>query len=111
MTSRASPVKARAGGGVPKKPPNRNLIGLLASVAVAVLAPFLGLGVTVLSLLFSFHQIAAIAPPSKARVLADGISSSMHATAAGIVVSLLALVPMGVFAVRLYRASKRGDSG
>jgi biopolymer transport protein ExbB/TolQ len=91
---------------LPKKPLNKNLLGLLISIAVALSAPFLGLGVTVLSLLFSFRQTAAIAPADKARVLAEGISTSMYATASGIVISAVALVPIVVFGVRLYRDSK-----
>jgi len=47
-----------------------------------------------------------IAPADKARVLAEGISSSMYATAGGIVVSGVALIPIAIFAVRLYRDSK-----
>ena len=82
------------------------MIGLLVSIAVALVAPFLGLGLTLLSLFFSFQKTAAIAPSDKARVLAEGISSSMYATAGGIVVSGIALIPIAIFAVRLYRDSK-----
>ena len=91
---------------MPKKPLNKNLIGLLASLAVAVLAPCLGLAVTLLSLFISFQHTATVDPSDKARALAEGISSSMNTTAAGIVVSGVALIPMLVFAVRLYRDSK-----
>ena len=48
----------------------------------------------------------AIAPSDKARVLAEGISSSMYRAASGIVVSGVALIPIAIFAVRLYRDSK-----
>lgn len=93
-----------------KKQVNRNLRGLIASAAVAALAPFLGLGLTLVSLLRSFRHTAVVDPSEKARVLAAGISSSMTATAVGIAVSGLAFVTMIVFAVRLYRDSKRGGS-
>lgn len=93
-----------------KKQVNRNLRGLLASAAVAALAPFLGLGLTLVSLLLSFRHTAVVDPSEKARVLATGISNSMTTTAVGIAVSGLALVAMIVFAVRLYRDSKRTDS-
>jgi biopolymer transport protein ExbB/TolQ len=88
---------------------NSNLRGLIASAAVAALAPLLGLGVTLLSLSLSFQHTASVDPPEKARVLAAGISNSMYPSAVGIAVSGLALVAMITFAVRLYRASKRGD--
>jgi len=93
-----------------KKQVNRNLRGLIASAAVAALAPFLGLGLTLVSLLRSFRHTAVVDPSEKAGVLSGGISNSMTATAVGIAVSGLAFVTMIVFAVRLYRDSKRGDS-
>jgi biopolymer transport protein ExbB/TolQ len=87
---------------------NKNFVGLLASGVVVVAAPLLGLTVTNFKLQSAFRQAASTEPSQKARLLAEGISQSMPATAYGLVVSLLALVSTIVFAVRFYRDSKRG---
>jgi biopolymer transport protein ExbB/TolQ len=85
---------------------SKNLVGLLVSVAVVVAAPLIGLITTVLFLRSSFQETAAADPSHKAQLLAQGISESMNATAAGMIVSLLAIAPTIVFAVRLHRESK-----
>jgi biopolymer transport protein ExbB len=90
-----------------QQPLSKNLVGLLVSAAVVVAAPLVGLVTTVLFLRSSFHDTAAVDPSEKARFLAEGISESMNATAFGMIVALLAIAPTIVFAVRLYRESKR----
>ena len=86
---------------------SKNLKWLLVSAAVVFTAPLLGVATTVLFLGGAFRGTASVEPAGKARFLAEGISEAMNATACGIVVSLLALVPMVVFAVRLSREPRR----
>ena len=90
-----------------KKKTSKNLIGLLVSGGFVVVAPFLGLAITVLFLRGAFRETAGVDPSQKARHLAEGISEAMNGTACGMVVSLLAMVPTVFFGVRLYRESKR----
>jgi ABC-type Fe3+ transport system permease subunit len=78
-----------------------NLIGLLISGIVSAVAPLVGVAVTLFSLQGAFSQSSSADPSEKARVLAEGISNSMNATAWGMVVSILALVSSVIFAVRL----------
>lgn len=87
---------------------NNDLVGLLVSGVFFVGAPLVGLAVTVFFMRGAFRQTASegVDPSQKARVLAEGISEAMNATACGLVVSCLALVPIVVFAVRLYRDSR-----
>jgi biopolymer transport protein ExbB/TolQ len=85
------------------KPRNKNLTGLLVSLGVVVSCPLVGVLVTILFLRRAFATAAAADPSEKARVLAELISESMNATALGLAVSLLALIPAIIYAVRLYR--------
>lgn len=87
---------------------NKNLVGLLVSGVLVVAAPVLGLTVTVFFLRGAFRVTADADPSQKARLLAEGISEAMNGTACGLVISCVALVPTVIFAVRLYRDSKRG---
>jgi biopolymer transport protein ExbB/TolQ len=86
---------------------NKNLVGLLVSAGVLAAAPLIGLAATVLFLRGAFAGAAAADPSEKARVLAEGIAESMNAMAFGLAVSVIAIVPTVVFAVRLHRESKR----
>jgi biopolymer transport protein ExbB/TolQ len=88
----------------PKMSPN--LLDLLVSGAVVVAAPIVGLLVTVLLLRGAFGGTARVDPAEKARVLAEGISEAMNGTAFGLVISVVALVPTLVFAVRLVREKR-----
>ena len=90
-----------------KKSLNKNLVGLLVSGGVVLLAPLLGLLVTVLFLRGAFRDTATAAPSEKARLLAGGISEAMNGTAFGIIISCVAMVPAIIYAVRLYRDSNR----
>ena len=90
-----------------KKKTSRNLIGLCVSAVIVFAAPVLSVGITMLMLQGAFRGTASGDPSEKARVLAEGISESMNATAFGIVISLLAMVATVVFAVRLVRERKR----
>jgi biopolymer transport protein ExbB/TolQ len=85
---------------------SRNLVGLIISAGVIVAAPLLGLAVTVLFLQGTFKANTSADPSQKARLLAEGISGAMNATAFGLIVGVLAIIPTIVFAVRLYRESK-----
>lgn len=86
---------------------SRNLVGLIISAGVVVAAPILGLAVSALFLRGSFNSTASADPSQKARLLAEGISESMNATAFGLIVSLVAMVAAIVFGVRLAREKKR----
>ena len=86
---------------------NWNLLGLVFSVVVIVAAPLLGVAITALFLRSAFGQSANVDPSQKARVLAEGISAAINGTVYGLVVSCLALVPVVIFSIRLYRDSKR----
>ncbi len=83
-----------------------NLVGLLVSAALVVAAPFLGVLVTMLLLSGAFHDTASIDPAQKAHFLAERISEAMNGAAFGVGVSLLAMVPTLIFAVRLQRERK-----
>jgi biopolymer transport protein ExbB/TolQ len=85
---------------------SKNLLGLIASAAVVVAAPVLGLLVSTLLVRSAFDATTAVDPSEKARILAEGISESMNSTATGLLVSLVALVVGMFFAVRLYREVK-----
>lgn len=84
---------------------NKNLLGLLVSAALVVLAPLIGVLVTVFLLRGAFQETAGpdVDPSQKARLLAEGISAAMNGAAGGLVVSCVALVPTVIFAVRLHR--------
>ena len=90
---------------------NKNLVGLLVSALFVVAAPVVGLIVTVFVMRGTFDATAGAGDASeKSRVLAEGISEAMNGTACGLVVSCVALVPTIIFAVRLYRDSKRSPA-
>lgn len=93
---------------VPARKKDRNLLGLVISALVVVLAPIAGAGITVLLLRGAFHEVEgpAVDPSQKARVLAEGISAAMNGAAGGLIVSCLALVGVVLFAVRLARGPK-----
>jgi len=88
-------------------------VGLILCAAVAVAAPPVGVGVSVLFLGRAFKDTDGADPSQKARVLADGISQAMNGAAGGLIVSLAAVVAALAFAVRLVRerraARARGD--
>ncbi len=92
---------------VSKKKTSKNLIGLLVSGGLVVVAPFLGFAITVLFLRGAFRETATVDPSQRARHLAAGISLAMNGTFCGMLVSLLAMVPTVIFAVRLHRESRR----
>ena len=82
------------------------MTGLVASGAVFLLAPFAGMAVTAFLLRGAFEHEPSVDPSQKARVLAQGISEAMNGAIYGAVVSILALIPMLVFAVRLVRGQR-----
>lgn len=84
-----------------------NLIGLILCAVVVVFAPIGGLVITSYFLRQAFRASEAVDPSEKAKLLASGISEAMNATACGIALSVFAAIPLIVFAVRLYRESKR----
>ncbi len=86
---------------------NKTLRWLICSAAVVVVAPFIGLGLSLLFLRRAFDGTASVDPSDKAKFLAEGISESMNMTACGVVVSCLGLVPTIIFALRLHRESKQ----
>jgi biopolymer transport protein ExbB/TolQ len=86
---------------------NRNFVGLLVSGAIVLVAPFIGVAVTNFWLQRAFREAAGMEPSEKAAVLARRISESMNGAACGIGVACFALVPTIIFAIRLYRDSKR----
>jgi biopolymer transport protein ExbB/TolQ len=97
------PVKVKKRG--------KNFIGLVVCSGIALLAPPLGCAATVLVLSSAFQGTAGTADPSqKATVLANGISAAMNGFAAGLVVSLVAMVLAVIFAIRLVR-ERRVASG
>jgi biopolymer transport protein ExbB/TolQ len=81
---------------------NKDMTGLLVSLGVVVSGPLVGILVTILFLRRAFATAAAADPSEKARVLAELISESMNATAFGLAVSVFALIPAVLYAVRLY---------
>lgn len=95
---------------MPRTKTSKNLIGLLVSGALVLAAPFLGMAVTMLFLASSFHDVAAVEPSQKAQWLAERISGAMNGAAVGIGVSLLALVPTVIFAVRLHQEQRASAS-
>jgi biopolymer transport protein ExbB/TolQ len=82
----------------------KDLIGLLTSGALVIVGPLAGIAVTTFLLRRSFADTANVAPSRKQELLARGISESMYATAAGIVVGVIAMIVAIVFAVRLARS-------
>lgn len=58
---------------------------------VGVLAPMLGLFGTVVGILRSFGSIASEATPMRTMLLAGGVSQALVATAAGLVIGILAM--------------------
>lgn len=91
----------------PNPDKKRALVGVAVGASIVVGAPLVGLLATVVQLRRAFGATATADPSEKAKLLAQGISESMNCTAAGLVVSLVALVPTILFAVRLARASKK----
>ncbi|MEO9142181.1 MAG: MotA/TolQ/ExbB proton channel family protein [Polyangiaceae bacterium] len=81
-------------------------MGLLVSGALVFAAPFLGVAVTMLFLSGAFRDTASVDPSHKARFLAERISEAMNGAAFGIGISLLAMIPTVIFAVRLHRERK-----
>ena len=88
-----------------------NLIGLIVCAIVMVFAPMAGLLITTYLLRRSFHAAETGDPSEKAKVLAEGISEAMNATACGIVIALLMIPPIAFFIVRMVRESRRPKSG
>ncbi len=86
---------------------NKNFLGLLVSGVFVVAAPLVGLALTNFKLQSAFREVASVDPSRKAALLADRISQSMAGAAWGLVVSIFALVPAVVFAVRFYLDCKR----
>lgn len=89
-----------------RSPMSRNLRRFLISVAVMIGAPLLGLLSTVVALIVAFRGVSKEAPEQKARVLAEGISEAMNATAFGLLISIVALVPAIIFGARAFRESR-----
>ncbi len=86
---------------------NKNLLGLVASGALVIIAPIAGGATTAYFLGRSFDATARVDPSQKARLLSEGISGSMQGTLYGFVVAALAFGAAMFFAVRLYRDSRR----
>jgi ABC-type antimicrobial peptide transport system permease subunit len=82
------------------------LVGMIAGGVLAVLGPLAGVLATALSLNGAFAAVkaGAVAPEDKARHLAEGISSAMNMTAAGIALAVVGLVVLVVSAVVYARA-------
>jgi hypothetical protein len=70
----------------------------------------LGWAMTVRGLVRAFGDVAHVDPSEKARVLAEGISEAMNATAAGIVVQLLGCVVALVLGWALLRRTSAMSS-
>src|SRR6187399_980257 len=82
---------------------SKSFIGLIVCSGMVVLAPPLGYAATVLLLGSAFQGTAGTDPSQKAAMLANGISEAMNGLAAGLIVSLAALVLAVIFAIRLVR--------
>jgi len=81
----------------------RGAIIALAAVSLAAMA--LGLVMTVLGVVHAFDAVSRVDPSDKARLLAEGISSAMNWTAAGLVPLPIAVVVVFVAGYRLLRAT------
>jgi biopolymer transport protein ExbB/TolQ len=92
-----------------KQKGHQNLVGLIVSVVVVLVAPFVGAMVSAFSLIWAFQGTERVDPSQKAQVLGDGISRAMNGAAFGLFVSCAALVSTLVFAVRLVRARRRRE--
>lgn len=80
---------------------------VLAIGAASVLAFVGGVALTILGLVRSFGAVGHAAADEKARMLADGISEAMNATAFGLVALALGIAVALVAGFRLLRASAR----
>jgi hypothetical protein len=86
-----------------KRRERRPWVGLAAGVALLVLGPVAGVGITAIRLVGAFREVegAAVAPEDKAKVLAAGIDTSMNASAIGVGVSVVGAVVILVAAAVL----------
>ena len=75
----------------------RRYFWILGTIASS--APFIGLGGTVVGILRSFHEMAKTGSGGFA-VVAAGISESLVATAAGIIVAVIAVIAFNAFQTR-----------
>lgn len=77
---------------------------VIAVASVSLAASLLGLVMTVIELVRSFDAVSRVDPSSKARLLAEGISSAMNWTVFGLLTLPIAVVVAFVAAFRLLRA-------
>src|SRR4051812_13122897 len=73
------------------KPPTRWIAGLIVGAAL-MLAPVIGIAVTVFGMIRAFHSVAQADPAMKSQMLADGIAEAMNFTAFGILLFIPGVV-------------------
>jgi biopolymer transport protein ExbB/TolQ len=89
----------------------RPLFALVLGLALSTLGPAVGWLATVLSLRQAFDAVANAEPSTKARLLSEGISGAMSATAVGLGVGILGVLVVLIAASLLVRASLAARAG
>ena len=104
LEHRANPLKAMEAAGIASIAEMRR--GLPALDTIITLSPLLGLLGTIIGMVDSF-KIMAIAGSSQPHAVTGGVAEALIATATGIVVAVITLIPYNYFLARVERETEK----
>ena len=104
LEQETNPVKAMEAAGIAAIAEMRR--GLPALDTIITLSPLLGLLGTIIGMVDSF-KIMAIAGSSQPHAVTGGVAEALIATATGIVVAVITLIPYNYFLARVERETEK----